>query len=327
MSRLRDTKKEEFIFDAQKQNPGAILREYRERKKIRLLDVSEATRIPVFQLEKIENDEFGNENEFVYLKGFVRNYSEYLGLDADKVVALFRRAVANKETVDLQKVKKKTNWYKNLSKIIDMKNANLFIILGILLLSIGVILYGVYLYNRPPVLIVYNPDSSSFSTDQSSIQLSGKTEKNVELQINNKSISIDESGEFSNTVELVEGINEILINSRKINNNKISERKYTVTYTKPIDSKPEVPIIFTERPVKLVINGAASWITLNIDGEQKVAQILNVGTYNYSMKEKLTLRTGKPESVSLSIDGKDYKMSKLADFNCNINNGEVQCSY
>ena len=64
-----------------------LLREAREARGMSLADVSEITKIRSKYLEAIERGEFAAIPGEVYLKGFIRNYADCVGLDGGQVVA------------------------------------------------------------------------------------------------------------------------------------------------------------------------------------------------------------------------------------------------
>ena len=65
---------------------GALLRAARLRKGDNLRQVSNVLRIRYDYLESIENGRFGDLPGAIYSAGFIRTYSEYLGLDGEKLV-------------------------------------------------------------------------------------------------------------------------------------------------------------------------------------------------------------------------------------------------
>lgn len=69
---------------------GEILRRAREHFGQSLNDVEAAIRIRVIQIDAIEKSQYDKLPGRVYAIGFVRSYSEYLGFDGDKMVALFK---------------------------------------------------------------------------------------------------------------------------------------------------------------------------------------------------------------------------------------------
>ncbi len=101
--------------------PGKVLKHYRERKGLALVEVSEATKIPIEQLKVIETDDYGDKESQVFYRGFVRNYSDFLDLDTDKILAIYRRTTALQENEEKVKEssheQKKTEKQKSIEKV------------------------------------------------------------------------------------------------------------------------------------------------------------------------------------------------------------------
>jgi transcriptional regulator with XRE-family HTH domain len=62
---------------------GSSLREARRRRNVELADVEKATRIRVQQLEALEQERFEQLPPDPYRRSFLREYADFLGLDAD----------------------------------------------------------------------------------------------------------------------------------------------------------------------------------------------------------------------------------------------------
>ncbi|MAZ76777.1 MAG: hypothetical protein CMH31_05690 [Micavibrio sp.] len=73
---------------------GEILRRTRVHYNLSVMEVEQALRIRSAQLQAIEEGHFSAMPGRVYAIGFVRAYSEYLGLDGDKMVSLFKAQYA-----------------------------------------------------------------------------------------------------------------------------------------------------------------------------------------------------------------------------------------
>jgi len=71
---------------------GESLHAARARKRMKLPEVAEKTRIPLERLEALETDRYGDLPDDVYLRGAIRNYAIFLGLDPDAMVAIYRAA-------------------------------------------------------------------------------------------------------------------------------------------------------------------------------------------------------------------------------------------
>lgn len=81
---------------------GEILRRTREHYGLTLNEVESVLRIRACQLEALEIGDLSKLPGRVYAIGFVRTYAEYLGLEGDKVVYLFKKqAVGNKTRPEL----------------------------------------------------------------------------------------------------------------------------------------------------------------------------------------------------------------------------------
>lgn len=70
---------------------GACLRQARERQGISLAQASVDTRIVQQSLTALEDGAFQCLPSDVVVRGFIRNYANYLGLDADELIELYRR--------------------------------------------------------------------------------------------------------------------------------------------------------------------------------------------------------------------------------------------
>ena len=69
---------------------GTILREARNRRKVELSEVEAATRIRLRYLRAIEDEEWDVLPGGFYIRGFIRTYASFLGLDGERLVADYR---------------------------------------------------------------------------------------------------------------------------------------------------------------------------------------------------------------------------------------------
>jgi len=77
---------------------GHKLREVREQLGLTLDEVERATRIRTHHLEAIERDDWESLPSPVQARGFLRNYADFLGLDADVVLLDFAALVQGRRT-------------------------------------------------------------------------------------------------------------------------------------------------------------------------------------------------------------------------------------
>jgi len=69
---------------------GESLKEARQNKGVSLEKVAEETRIRKKYLQALEEEDFSIIPSEVYIKGFLRNYAIYLGLDPEEIRALYK---------------------------------------------------------------------------------------------------------------------------------------------------------------------------------------------------------------------------------------------
>lgn len=75
---------------------GEILRHVREHYNKTLKDVEKSLRIRAVQIDAIENSQYEKLPGRVYAIGFIRAYAEYLGLEPDRAVNMFKSQGAEK---------------------------------------------------------------------------------------------------------------------------------------------------------------------------------------------------------------------------------------
>lgn len=78
---------------------GPWLRRERELRNIDLIEVADRTRIPVTQLERLEDERFAELPGEVFVKGYLRAYARAVGLSADEVVGRFANAMRARDVM------------------------------------------------------------------------------------------------------------------------------------------------------------------------------------------------------------------------------------
>ncbi len=82
------------MIDPSASSPGAILRRCREYHDLTLEEAEESTKIGVNYLVALEEDQIGQFSSLAYLKGFLRIYATYLGLNPDDMIRLYEKLYA-----------------------------------------------------------------------------------------------------------------------------------------------------------------------------------------------------------------------------------------
>jgi len=187
---------------------GTMLKEARVAKGISLVDVEKQTRIRLKFLEAIEADAYQLLPSPVYAKGFVKNYSEYLGLDSNTIMAFFRRQSEDvRKTVILPKK----------AQEIESKGLRLtpgrFITILLIGLSIIFLSYFFIQYQRlqrPPELTITKPVNESI-VGEKKLDVMGETNSDTTITVNGLSVSVRGDGKFFTQVTLESGVNTITV--------------------------------------------------------------------------------------------------------------------
>jgi cytoskeletal protein RodZ len=84
---------------------GELLQTARERKGVDLVRAERETKIRARHLAALESGDFADLPAQVYAKGFLRNYSTYLGLDPEEMLARWRREIDQPAKADTPRLK------------------------------------------------------------------------------------------------------------------------------------------------------------------------------------------------------------------------------
>ncbi len=193
---------------------GEILQEQRRIKKEDLSLVSKELKIDIKYLKALENGEYGNLPAGIYGKSFLRQYGEYLGLNYSKLAKIYDQESDLSEDLNnsgnvFSYKRAKKSYFLSLPKIIR----NIILVLIILT---GFFYLGLKFkeITAPPKLDVNFPHPGHI-TEENKIVISGNTEKNARVFINDKEILVDNQGNFNYQIDLKNGINAVKIKANK----------------------------------------------------------------------------------------------------------------
>ena len=304
---------------------GDVIKNKRESLGKSLTTVSTDTKIQKRYLEYIESNQFDKFDSEIFASGFLKIYSKYLDLDVEKILALYRR-----DTRLDTKVPKKGNLRTQKEKLKISPKLIAILTLSIFLLSIvGYIGYQIYKFQKPPVLTVSQP-LNEYVSDTEITLIKGVTETSSVVNINNEKIDVNESGEFEYEFKLTEGVNSITVKSWKAANSKLeSTVTLKVIYTPKEESLSQEQT--KEFVLLLTISQSPSWIKLDIDGENKISQVLQPDTqHEYKILNSFTLVTGRVQNTSLKVNNEDILISSsdttgIGQVTCNIESNELKC--
>lgn len=185
---------------------GYILKTARQEKKISFKEISEATKIHPRFLKALEEGDYDIFSSPIHIRGFIKNYAEFLGLKTDQVLAFWRREYTRKNGGS--KIK---NPLKPLSasKIVFTPTVVFTSVTAILIiLFFGYLIFEYRSFAGAPILIVDQP-AADISVSDPALNVYGRTDKDATLKINGQQVQIDEDGIFSTSISLTEGVNVV----------------------------------------------------------------------------------------------------------------------
>lgn len=190
-----------------RKNLGEVLSEARNKRYINLDEASKDLDIPFRYLESLEHNNFKDIPDEKYLKKILKKYCDYLKLDFFSSWQIFKDHKNFSVDGKSKKVENKyfTSWPNLIRK--------LMIVLVIIAILFFLIIKVEQIFSPPTLDISYPYDGLIVDTRQ--IVLTGRSEAEVELIINNKEIFVDDRGNFETTIDLQKGLNLIKISAKK----------------------------------------------------------------------------------------------------------------
>ena len=230
------TKKVNIIVTA-----GERLKKRREEKGISIKEISEKLKIKVSYLENLEENDYDKLPPDVYVKGFIRSYAQFVGFDVQKMVDLYSKEKdINDKIRNKKNPKRKTNKGKKflISNYIIITPKILTVVFSLFILSI----VGYYLwhqissFNSTPYLFISNPMADQIS-NKPEIEVSGQTETQATLKINEEDVFIDSDGYFSEIIILESGNNVLVIEATN-RFDRTTRQVRNIIYEKKFESIP-----------------------------------------------------------------------------------------
>lgn len=251
--------------------PGRLLKETRENKGLTLQQAAEATKITSRHIRALEEDNYSVFPGETYITGFLRSYADFLGLDAEHVIQLFRGAQMAEKEVPLVELTKPTmtplDRYRDKIGVFLKAFAVLAVVGGLLVLGL----------NWP------DSNNTHVSTDPIGTNDTGSTVSNeTSLPVGIETSHIRLKDGFTTAVVRVgEGINFSLKNT------EIYLVLDELNYKKTADENSTAKmILYPGQKTIQVTEGLPVWIE-----EAEIPR-----------KFRLTLRGATPKNIKLQID-------------------------
>ncbi len=300
---------------------GEKLKKLRSDKRIALNEVSRVTKIRVEYLQCLEDGKYDELPADVYVRGFLKSYGDFLGVDEYSLVRLFEKEKGIKKNLEKGK-----NPSKKKIKI-QSPNISAFIFTPkkIILFLVAVFVAGAffYLYREAgsltdnPRLIILNPEPNS-QVEGNTVSLEGKTDKDARVFVNDQVVLVDDNGKFKEDISLQSGIN--VIHVRALNKFQ-KEAAENVTVQAKYDSSTDVAndgaagnlsgenVSLTDNKavqVELSVDPGPVWISVEADGNLVFSGTVLAGAVQkFSARDKIVIGSGQANATYIKLNGED----------------------
>lgn len=191
------------------QTVGQILKETREAKFYTLEDVEKAIKIRKELLIALESDNYKKLPPPTFVRGFIKNYAIFLGIDPEKLLAIYRRGFAE----DKNKPYVMDAFSNPMSKP-KFKFTPAQLLGGVVMLVILSFFAYLWIQYRQfvgaPNLSIIAP-IDQMTTDNPNIEVAGKTDPEVKVNVNSQEIKVGADGSFDEQIIISSQVNKITI--------------------------------------------------------------------------------------------------------------------
>jgi transcriptional regulator with XRE-family HTH domain len=303
---------------------GTLLIEKRKEKDLEVKDVSLALKIRSEYLLALEEGRYNVFRSEVYLIGFLKNYSKFLGIDTEKILAMYRRENERKylgeDSLITKPLNKKLNLILTPNKIVTIL-AGLAVVLVLVYLGsyVGKVLKKPTISLSSPV-VMEQEGETIYKTDAAFIELAGLAEIGSKLTINDQELKLNSFEKFSKEFNLEKGINTFVIKGENqfgrssIITLVVTKEESAVTVT-----PTQIPLIMS---VSMEIIKKDTNIIVLVDGEKKTDRIYKVGSLlEFTAFKSFELKATNVTSVNFKLNGVTETINQ--DTVWEIINGEI----
>lgn len=296
------------------QTVSAILKQAREKRNLALKDVSRALKIHPRFLEALEEGRYEVFSYPVHLKGFLKNYAAFLGLNVNEVLAFWRREYNEEEK--LGSLKSPVNPLLDAWPVLTPGALLTFLTLILIVGFFGYLAFEYRSFAGPPFLEVQNPPTD-LRVNSLTIATSGKTGKEATLTINGQKISLGGEGGFSANITLSPGINTLtFVATNRLGKKSEVTRTIVVEEVVPKrvrEASPSAALPAEEGvEVKVVVGPEASWLEV-YEGDKRAFEgiLLSGSEKTFRSLKRIKVKSGNAGSVRIFVSGRDQgKMGK-----------------
>ncbi len=306
---------------------GEKLKSLRNERRITLGEASRFTKIQQKYLEYLEEGNYKKLPADVYVKGFLRSYADFLGVEEKILIRLYEKEKGIKKNLEKTKPENvKVRKPINISPFVFTPKI-IAVFFGILLFLGGFF----YLYremrafSNAPKLVILNPDPNT-TYNANSITVEGVTDKDAKVFINDQPVLVSDGGSFNEDLALQSGANTIIIKAvnrfgKESSQNMTIRSNYREVADKsgsggnPDPSSGNSSGGSDQNPASSAPNGISLdvsvdpgpvWVSVEADGNPVFSGTMLTGaSQTFSASDKIVINSGKGNATHVKFNGKD----------------------
>ncbi|MFA5026070.1 MAG: helix-turn-helix domain-containing protein [Candidatus Shapirobacteria bacterium] len=178
-----------------------ILESARLDRELDFNEICKKTKIPLRYLIAFENENIKDFPEEPYCSLMVKDYADFLGLNGEELLCLFRRDYDRRP----QNTTHRHLWF---SLTPQFAFTSFIVLLGLIFATYLITEY--LKFNRPPELKINWPQDYS----KNSIEISGITDPESVVRINDSLVIVDTDGNFKKTLEISTSEAKIVVEAK-----------------------------------------------------------------------------------------------------------------
>jgi len=292
---------------------GEKLKIFRNERRLGLNDVSRATKIPYHYLEFLEEGNYDKLPADVYVKGFLRNYAELLGVDDHIFIRLFE-----KEKGIRKNLKKKNGEKEEKIKPLDISSfvitPKIMAVAIIVILALAGIFYLYYefgSFSGDPRLVILSPEKN-YVTSGNSVTIEGVTDMDGKIFINDQPVLVDADGKFKENLTVQSGNSAVEIKAinrfgREVKENiNIQSAFQEEAVSEEINEQTRVASQIEGVRIELRTESEPVWLSVETDGNLVFSGTMLTGAVQtFEAKEKITVNSGNGKATLVKFNGKE----------------------
>jgi hypothetical protein len=295
---------------------GERMKKLRSERRLALIDVSRSTKIQSKYLEYLEEGEYMKLPADVYVKGFLRSYAIFMGMNEGSLIKQYEREKGIQKNIKkIVDVDENSKPIKFSSLVITPKMIAAVVVIILAIASFTYLYIEVNNFISAPRLVIIKPADGS-TIDGTSVHVTGVAEKDALIFINDQAVLVNENGEFGEDVGLKSGLNVITVKAR----NKF-DKEATQSVSVNANFQDSAQVSTNNIPegqaqnelrnseaisAEVFVSPNPTWLSVEADGNLVYSGVLlPQSVQTFEAKNIISITSGKGKETFVKINGKD----------------------